>query len=44
MSPNRPTFPWPDPLALASGTASRLVLAAVLLVLLWAGVLWALVE
>jgi hypothetical protein len=31
-----------DPLALASGTAARLLLAAVLLALLWGGVLWAL--
>jgi len=35
--------PWlTDPLALAAGTASRLVLAAVLLVVLWGGVFWAL--
>jgi hypothetical protein len=35
--------PWlADPLALASGTASRLVLAALLLAVLWGGVLWAL--
>lgn len=35
--------PWlTDPLALASGTVSRLVLAAVLLAVLWGGVLWAL--
>jgi hypothetical protein len=31
-----------DPLALSSGTGARLLLAAVLLVLLWSGVLWAL--
>ena len=31
-----------DPLALAAGTGARLLLAAVLLALLWGGVLWAL--
>jgi hypothetical protein len=31
-----------DPLALAAGTGTRLLLAAVLLALLWGGVLWAL--
>ncbi len=35
--------PWlADPLALASGVLSRLVLAAGLLVVLWGGVMWAL--
>ena len=34
--------PLTDPLALASGAGARLLLAAVLLVLLWSGVLWAL--
>lgn len=31
-----------DPLALAAGTGARLLLAALLLALLWGGVLWAL--
>jgi hypothetical protein len=31
-----------DPLALAAGTGARLLLALLLLVLLWGGVLWAL--
>jgi hypothetical protein len=31
----------PDPLALASGVASRLMLAGGVAAVLWAGVLWA---
>jgi hypothetical protein len=42
MTPNRLPFRLTDPLALASGTASRLLLALVLLALLWGGVAWAL--
>lgn len=36
-----PTFRPADPLALSSGAGARLVLAAVVLALVWAGVAWA---
>lgn len=35
-------FSWPNPLDLASGSASRVVLAAVLLAALWSAIAWAL--
>lgn len=42
-SPAAAREPWlTDPLALASGAGSRLVLALALLAVLWGGVMWAL--
>ncbi|MCE2760875.1 MAG: hypothetical protein LW713_07530 [Acetobacteraceae bacterium] len=35
-------MPFPNPLALSAGIAARLGLSALLAVLLWAGVAWAL--
>lgn len=41
LSHNIMSWPFPDPLALSSGAAARLALAAVVATALWAGVAWA---
>lgn len=41
LSHNIMSWPFPDPLSLSSGAASRLALAAVVMAVVWAGVAWA---